>query len=65
MTSRALARLIDDFPDISIHKVELLTNPARSLKAGIRSIPSLVADDKSLKGMFLNEKKIRHFLESL
>ncbi|MDA3970572.1 MAG: hypothetical protein PF442_04420 [Desulfobulbaceae bacterium] len=65
MTSRALARIMDDFPNISIHKVELLTNPARSLRAGVRSIPSLVSDDKSLKGMFLNEKKIRSFLESL
>ena len=65
MASRALVRILDDFPNISVHKVELLTNPARSLKAGIRSIPSLVCDDKSLKGMFLNEQKIREFLDSL
>ncbi len=65
MASRALTHILDDFPGISIHKVELLTNPARSYKAGVRSIPSLVSDKKSLKGLFLTEKTIRLFLESL
>lgn len=65
MASRALVRIMDDFPNISVHRVELLMNPARSLRAGVRSIPSLVSEDKTLKGMFLNEKKIRLFLESL
>ena len=65
MASRALAHILDDFPDISVQKVELLTSPGQALKAGIRTIPTLISGDKSLKGLFLNEKKIRVFLESL
>jgi len=65
MASRALATIMDDFPGIAIHRVELLANPLRSLRAGVRSIPSLVHEDQSLTGMFLNESKIRLFLESL
>jgi hypothetical protein len=65
MAGRVLVRILDDFPDITIHKIEVLTSPGQSLKAGIRSIPSLVNGDKSLTGLFLNENKIRTFLESL
>lgn len=65
MASRALAHILEDFPNISIHKIEVLTSPGQSLKAGIYSIPSLVSGNKSLKGLFLNEKKIRTFFESL
>ena len=65
MASRALARILDDFPDIKIDKVEYLSNRALAREAGIKTIPSLVYGENKLSGLVLTKGKIRSFLESL
>jgi len=65
MASRALARILDDFPDIKIDKVEYLSNRALAREAGVKTIPSLVYGEKKLSGLVLTKGKIRSFLESL
>lgn len=65
MASRALARILDDFPDIKIDKVEYLSNRALAREAGVKTIPSLVYGEKKLSGLVLTKGKIRSFLEAL
>jgi len=65
MASRALARILDDFPDIKIDKVEYLSNRALAREAGVKTIPSLVCGENKLSGFMLTKGKIRSFLESL
>ncbi len=65
MASRALARILDDFPDIEIDKVEYLSNRALAREAGVKTIPSLVYGENKLSGFMLPKGKIRSFLESL
>ena len=64
MAGLSLSRLLDEFPDVTLRKIEFLGNSG-ARKAGIRSIPTLVSVDKKLSGIFLTKKKMRKFLESL
>ena len=65
MTGLSLSRVLRDFPDVEVKKVEFLKNIGRSRKEGVRMIPTLVSGDNKLSGMDLGKKRIRHFLESL
>lgn len=60
-----LNRLLTEFPDIAIDKVEYLTNRSSSKRAGVTSIPSLVSGNKKLSGFLLTRSRIRQFLELL
>jgi hypothetical protein len=48
-----------------VTKVEFLTNMDRAKEAGVRSIPALVADGRSLTGILLTPARIERFIESL
>jgi hypothetical protein len=61
----SLSRLLRDFPDITVNKVEFVTNIRRAHRDGVHSIPSLVSGEKKLRGIYLTKKRIRQFLESL
>ncbi len=65
MAGLSLSRLLRDFPDITVKKVEYLANLGRSRKEGVHLIPALVSGDKKLSGIYLSKKRIRQFLESL
>ena len=60
-----LSRVGLDFPDVAIEKVEYLANLGRARGDGVRGIPTLVAGDRRLSGVFLTPKAIRRFLEAL
>ena len=65
MAGLSLSRLLHEFPDVTVKKVEYLANLGRSRAAGVRSIPTLVAGEKELSGFYLTKKRIHRFLESL
>lgn len=65
MAGLSLSRLLRDFPDITLKKVEYLANLGSSRKEGVRSIPTLVCGDKKVSGILLSKDRIRQFLESL
>ena len=65
MAGLSLAQLLDEFPDIEIEKLEILTNRARAREDGVRQVPALVYGERRLSGLFLTKKKIRQFLESV
>ena len=61
----ALRRALRKRPDIEVTKIELLTNMDRAKKAGVTSVPTLVADGRLLTGIVLTPGKIEEFIQSL
>ncbi|MGV1099508.1 thioredoxin family protein [Thiovibrio sp. JS02] len=60
---RVLKKICAEIPDLVIERIEVITNPERARKAGVRSVPTLKIGDDLLAGFMLNRKKIDHFLE--
>ena len=65
MAKKVLDELLVNEPDIQLEEVEIITNPLRSLKDGVKFIPTLMSGDKRLSGILLNKDKIEKFLESV
>jgi len=65
MASLSLSSLREEFPDLEIEPVELLTNRAKAKADGVRTIPAFVSGDSRLQGFYLTRRKIRAFLTSL
>jgi hypothetical protein len=62
MARKTLYELIDSRPDIHVEEVDIVTNPLRAWKDGIRFIPTLKSGDKTLSGVFLSRAEIQEFL---
>jgi hypothetical protein len=60
-----LTRLRDEFPDVEVERVEYFTNLRRARSDGVLAIPTLVAGERKLAGIFLTPNSIRRFLETL
>ena len=65
MTGLSLSRVLSDFPDVQLQKVDVLANKKRAREDGVRMIPALVSGDRKVSGIIMGPKKIRRFLESL
>jgi glutaredoxin len=65
MAGRSLAKLLPEFPEVTIEVVEILTNGQRARTDGVRRIPTLLSGDRRLSGFYLTRARIRRFLESL
>ncbi len=62
MAGKALDELIAGVDDIELEKVEITTNPMRTLKDGVKFIPALKSGRIQVSGIFLNRNKIEDFL---
>jgi hypothetical protein len=62
LVGRELTKLQQEFPKLQIKKVDILTNPGRTLKDGVKMIPTLKAGDKTLSGIFLSSAQVREFV---
>jgi hypothetical protein len=60
-----LSRIGSDFPEVSVEKVEYFTHLDQAKRDGVRAIPTLVAGERRLGGIFLTPKSIRRFLEAM
>lgn len=60
-----LAALLPDFPDVTVERVEILTDRRQARNAGVRTTPALVSGDRRLSGFILTKGAMRRFLESL
>ena len=65
MARKTLYELIDSNPEIEVEEVDVVTNPLRAWKDGVRFIPCLKSGDKTLTGVFLSRNEIQGFLEEL
>lgn len=65
VTSLLLGSILPDYPGIQIERVEYLTHLQDARDEGVRSIPTLVSDDKRLTGFLIGKAKLRAFLDSV
>ena len=65
MANLSLSQLLPEFPDVSLEKVEFLTNRGAARDAGVRAIPTMVSGDRRIAGFYLTKGRIRRFLEAL
>ena len=65
MAKKTLDELLKDTDDMQIEEVEIITNPLRTLKDGVKFIPTLKCGDEQISGIFLNRKTIETFLEKV
>jgi hypothetical protein len=65
MAKKALDGLLIDRDDVHIEEVEILTNPLRALKDGVKFIPTLKCGGEQLSGILLNRDKIETFLKKV
>jgi hypothetical protein len=65
LVGRELTKLQQEFPELEIEKVDILTHPGRTFKDGVRMIPTLKAGDRVLTGIFLSPSEIRDFVKKV
>jgi hypothetical protein len=65
MAKKALDELLSDFDDVELEEVEIISNPLRTLKDGVKFIPTLKSGDEQISGIFLSHDKIKAFLNKV
>ena len=65
LVSRELNKLQEEFPELSIEKVDIVSRPLKMLKDGIRMIPTLKAGDKTLSGIYVSSTQVREFVTAM
>lgn len=60
-----LSRIRHEFPDVTVEKLEYFTHLAEARRDGVRAIPTLIAGERRLGGVFLTPSSIRRFMEAL
>ncbi|MEN8199186.1 MAG: hypothetical protein ABFR63_03830 [Thermodesulfobacteriota bacterium] len=65
MAKKVLDELLTDRKDIRLEEVEIVTNPLRTLKDGVKFIPTLKYGDEQLSGILLSREAIAEFLKKI
>jgi hypothetical protein len=65
MARKALDELLKDRKNVEIEEVEIITNPLRALRDGIKIIPTFTIGDEKLSGILLSRSKIEQFLKRI
>jgi len=65
MAKKALDELLSDYDDVELEEVEIISNPLRTLKEGVKFIPTLKSGDEQISGILLSHDKIKAFLNKV
>ena len=65
MAKKALDELLQNRDDIHLEEIEIVTNPLRALKDGVKFIPTLKCGEEQLSGFLLSHDKIKAFIEKV
>ncbi len=65
MAKKALEELTAEMDNIHIEEIEIITNPLRALRDGIKFIPTIKVGDMTLSGTLLSSEKIEKFLNKV
>ena len=65
MAGLSLSRLLRNYPDIKLEKVEYLTNLRAARSEGVTTVPTLKYGDEKLSGFMLSKSRMRKFLDTL
>lgn len=62
LVRRELTRLRREYPELEVEEVDVVLNPLRAWRSGIRMIPALRAGGDLLAGIVLAPEEIRRFV---
>ena len=62
LAKKYLHEITGNNPDIHVKEIDILKEPGRAWKDGIRMIPALKIDNQILSGLFLNKNAVSMFL---
>jgi len=62
MVDRVLTRLEEKNPDLKVERIDIVTNPRRAWQNGIRMIPALQSEGRTLASIFLKRREIEEFI---
>lgn len=65
LVGRVLKRLQQEYPDLTVEKVEVTTRPLESLRKGVWIIPTLTAQGRQLAGIILTPTAVREFITGI
>ncbi len=65
MAKKALDELLSTMDDVHVEEVEVITNPLRALKDGVKFIPTLACGKERLSGILLSKSKLAAFLQRI
>ncbi len=65
MAKKALYELLSNMEDVNLEEVEVMTNPMRTLKDGVKFIPTLKCGEEQVSGILLSRSKIEEFLQRM
>jgi len=67
MAKKALDELLTERnnDDTTLEQVEIITNPLRALKDGVKFIPTIAVGEQKISGILLSKEKIAGFLEKV
>ncbi len=65
MAKKALDELLKNRDDIHLEEIEILSNPLRALKDGVKFIPTLKCGKEQLSGILLSSEKIEKFIKKV
>ena len=62
MAAKFLHEMAADDDTLSILEIDILSHPLQTWQAGIRMIPAIRIEKRTLSGLYLTRKKIIHFV---
>jgi len=62
LAGRALKKLRREFPELTIETVEVAQEPIRAWQNGVRMLPAITYNGKTLSGVILSTAALREFL---
>lgn len=62
MAGKYLMEELQDFPEVQLEQVDILTAPFTAIQAGVRMIPAIMINGHKLSSVYLGRKEIRSFL---
>lgn len=62
LAGRALNKLQEELPELTVETVEITREPLRAWKDGVRMLPTVTCNDRSLSGILLTTTALRKFL---
>ncbi len=63
MALKVLKAILEENKEYQLETVDILTQPARAFKAGVKMIPTIEAGGKKLSGIVLKKDQIEQFLK--
>ena len=62
LAARALEKLRGEFPEMTIETVEVTREPLRAWRDGVRMLPAVSCNGKTISGVMLTTATLRDFL---